>query len=1087
MTVETQSNTPQTTIEYQHKATKHFVKFADIQLSAKPSKSDTKTFDALYRRIKQQPSREMTVYELLEGATNGYQFQVGNYSFNLTPEQKRDIREIQREDNAEAVAYIDNIKAKGNKRVSTSLIVVDCDDDWASYRPDDVIQASGASGAYYSFSHRTTSEHTNIVQNAYRLIYELSEPVENELAEYIEQRLIEQLKEGFPLIETLEYSDFEPTLSNTFIFGTLNPTTYYDPTKIIDVSIYKNEWQELEDLKIFEEMLAKQQRYKQPPTSQNEYLEMANFYAKNGTELPYSDWISTTLGIARTSKLGLIDEDVAIKIMQAFDFYNHDEAFYEKLYNQANENTEKGSSIASLIYHAKKAGFKSSIKRKYDNPPPIESERVETQIIEVERQLKQENILDILADGNKSVLIDSPTGSGKTTATVNALKRYLDTNTDVIAYIAMPSMALAEQTANIHGLGKAFIGRLDIEATIYNNRMQTKQNMFVGTYDKTQKVIDQFHFDNKKVILIVDEIHKIVSDYGYRSKAINDMMTIAAEDNVKLIGLSGTPEELDLTEFEKVYKVVQKDFIKPYSKIDFLIYHKTKEMTLNISSIIANEVDAGNRVLVFINNKASIGLIKQLLEDRGINAADVSSDTVAEAEKEDTYKFLLRNERFPNDTQVILATSVIADGINLLNESDRYVCLIAPLYQTSNIFNLPMIKQMANRLRNPYQRIIIPLFMKEDIEKKEPERIEKTTPYNIEYRYNNLLKQSLAIRDYLKDRFYNRIFEYSPSLFERLSGFRSKVYQSESDKKFYKIAVQEEAKKNARTGMPYDGGIIEELNRKREDFFKIDYRYLRKQASEGAENYYNYFPMAFVVNVSRYLDVESEISMFIDDNRLNFLNETMKSKFEFVIQGLSDYNRSLQEDLEAYFIEPMFVALQREYFETGGIRGDMEPAKTIFKVLLPRQQKAITELVKFCTYEQALTELKGTTKAAYIYRLRNQFRTIQEISQFKKTGRKNATQLIANKLLAEMNKPDFVSKKEEKAIIEKLAKHFKIDMKKVKGVFNQMIVYKVKPDSKGYTVKSDFRLITLDDIASEHNFTIDDVCEMFENFKKIKY
>ncbi|MFW3504827.1 DEAD/DEAH box helicase family protein [Aerococcus viridans] len=1084
MTVETQSNTPQTTIEYQHESTKHFVKVVDMQLTAKPSKSDTKTYNEIYQRVKKQSSQQMTVYELLEVATSGAIFQAGKYEYQLTPEQKRDIREIQREDNNEAILYIEGIKAKGNKRVSTSLIVVDCDDDWASYRPNDVIQASGASGAYYSFSHRTTSEHTNIVQNAYRLIYELSEPVENELAGYIEQRLIEQLKEEFPLIETLEYSDFEPTLSNTFIFGTLNPTTYYDPTKIIDVSIYQNEWQELEDLKIFEEMLAKQQRYKQPPTSQNEYLEMAEFYAKNGIELSYSDWISTTLGIARTSKLGLIDEDIAIKIMQAFDFYNHDEAFYEKLYNQANENTEKGSSIASLIYHAKKAGFKPSTKRKYDNPPPIETERVETQIIEVERQLKQENILDILADGNKSVLIDSPTGSGKTTATVNALKRYLDTNTDVIAYIAMPSKALAEQTANIHGLGKAFIGRLNIEATIYNNRMQTKQNMFVGTYDKTQKVIDQFHFDNKKVILVIDEIHKIVSDHGYRSKAINDMMAIAAEDNVKLIGLSGTPEELDLTEFEKVYKVVQKNFIKAYSKIDFLIYQESAEMVLNISSIIRNEVSAGNRVLAFINNKTNIDLIKRILEDSDINAAVVSSSTVAEAEQEDTYKFLLKNERFPNDTQVILATSVIADGINILNESDRYVCLMVPLYRTSNIFNLPMIKQMANRLRNPYQRIIIPLFIKNNIEKKEPERIEKTTPYNIEYRYNNLLKQSFAIRDYLKDRFYNRIFEYSPSLFERLSGFRSNMYQSESDKEFYKIALQEEAKKNARTGMPYDAGIVEELNRKREDFFKIDYRYLRKQASEGAENYYNYFPMAFVVNVSRYLDVKSEVSMFIDDNRLNLLNETMKGSFKIVIQGLSDYNRDLQENLEAAFIEPMFVALQREYFETGGIREDMEPAKSIFKVLLPRQQKAITELVKFCTYEQALTELKAVTKAAYIYRLRNQFRAVQEISQFKKTGRKNATQLIANKLLTEMNKPDFVSKKEEKAIIEKLAKHFKIDTKKVKGVFNQMIVYEKKADSKGYTIKSDFRLITLDDIAAEHNFTIDDVCEMYENFKK---
>ena len=146
MTVETQSNTPQTTIEYQHEATKHFVKVVDMQLTAKPSKSDTKTFNALYLRMKQQFSREMTVYELLDAATNGFSFQVGNYSFNLTSEQKRDIREIQREDNAEAIAYIENIKAKGNKRVSTSLIVIDVDDDFSEYDPHEVFENSNASG-----------------------------------------------------------------------------------------------------------------------------------------------------------------------------------------------------------------------------------------------------------------------------------------------------------------------------------------------------------------------------------------------------------------------------------------------------------------------------------------------------------------------------------------------------------------------------------------------------------------------------------------------------------------------------------------------------------------------------------------------------------------------------------------------------------------------------------------------------------------------------------------------------------------------------------------------------------------------------
>ena len=95
MTAETQSNTPKTTIEYQRKATKHFVKVVDMQLTAKPLKTDNKTYNEIYQRIKSRQSQQMTVYELLQHVTSGKVFQVGEYQYQLTPEQKRDIREFQ--------------------------------------------------------------------------------------------------------------------------------------------------------------------------------------------------------------------------------------------------------------------------------------------------------------------------------------------------------------------------------------------------------------------------------------------------------------------------------------------------------------------------------------------------------------------------------------------------------------------------------------------------------------------------------------------------------------------------------------------------------------------------------------------------------------------------------------------------------------------------------------------------------------------------------------------------------------------------------------------------------------------------------
>lgn len=1094
MTVETQSNTPQTTIEYQHEATKHFVKVVDMQLTAKPSKSDTKTFNALYLRMKQQFSREMTVYELLDAATNGFSFQVGNYSFNLTSEQKRDIREIQREDNAEAIAYIENIKAKGNKRVSTSLIVIDVDDDFSEYDPHEVFENSNASGGYFTFSHRTISEHSLRPQNAYRLIFELSEPVSNRLAEYIETRLIEELKSKFPRIALLEGADIEPTLSKQFIFGSKNKDIYYNPMNVIDVEPYKDEFKSFEDLKVFEQMLTNQSRYQQAPITSKEYIAMAEFYGRNGSQLDYGQWISTTLGIAHSSKMGLIDEVSAVRAMQAFDADNHELEYYQKIYDKADETKPNASTIASLVYHAKNAGYKSSKSFKYDNPPIDENElKTAFKDIHVDRQLKQEQLMDIIQDGHKNVLLNSPTGSGKTTATVNALKRYLETRESAIVYIAMPSKVLAEQTASNHNLGRAFVGRLNIQNVIQQNLAKTKMKLFVGSYDKTKKVIQHLHAKGKEVILVVDEIHKFVSDYSYRSKAINEVLDVAKQDNVKMIGLSGTPEILDYSEFDVVYNVIQQNAIKAYSKIDFAIYQDAKSFESETTALIFNEVKKGNKVLAFVNNKNAIKNIDSVLTKQRIKVGTITSETARQAENESTYKYLVKNERFPKGVDVILATIAIADGINILNENSHYVCMISPHYSLSKLFDLATIKQAVNRFRNPYEKIIIPMFVKKDMEKDEkeggdPNRLKRYKAFNLEYRYKTLVEQSEGIQRYLKDRFYDRLHTYTPSLFERLTGFRNRVYQqSEADKEFIKIALMEEQKKNARPQLPYDENAVLELERMRESLFEIDYRYLRKEATTAMNDYYSYFPRAFITQVTRYLEVDSDTyfaSEYIKDNDASI---EIDQNFKAIHKNILKSEKKKAENVAEILSEPLFVKLQREYFETNKIEEDVDPANYLLQAMNKHHGKATFELVKFCTYEQTIHELNKINNRNKIYRLKNQLSTVAEIEGFHhNTGRKSATQLLLNELIKRLQESGKkLSTEDEKEIMKQVASKFKTTSKKVKEIYNRMIVYDSMKNGKGNIVKSEYQLITLDYIAKEHEFKYEEVCEMYKIAKKL--
>lgn len=1084
MTVETIS----TNIEISQQ--KHFVKFADIQLSAKPSKSDKKTFNALYQRMKQQASREMTVYELLEGATNGFSFQVGEYGYNLTGEQKRDIRELQREDNAEAIAYIEGIKAKGNKRVSTSLIVIDVDDDFSEYDPHEVFENSNASGGYFTFSHRTISEHSLRPQNAYRLIFELSEPVSNQLAGYIETRLIEELKSKFPRIALMDNADIEPTLSKQFIFGSRNKDIYYNPINVIDVEPYKDEFKSFEDLRVFEKMLANQSRYQQAPISSQEYIAMAEFYGRNGSQLDYGQWISTTLGIAHSSKMGLIDEVSAVRAMQAFDGDNHELEFYQKIYDKADETKPNASTIASLVYHAKEAGYKPSKSFKYDNPPIDESDlKAAFKDVYVDKQLKQEQLMDIIKDGHKNVLLNSATGSGKTTATVNALKRYLDTHDSAVAYIAMPSKALAQQTASNHNLGRAFIGRMNIQNVIHQNLAETKTKLFVGTYNKTKQVIQNLHADGKEVILVVDEIHKIVSDYGYRSEPINDMMTIAAEDNVKLIGLSGTPEILDYSEFDAIYNVVQQNAIKPYSKIDFAIYQDAKSFESETTALIFNEVKKGNKVLAFVNNKKAIENIKSVLTKKRIKVGTITSKTTREAEDESTYKYLVKNERFPNGTQVILATVAIADGINILNENSHYVCMISPHYSLSKLFDLATIKQAVNRFRNPYEKIVIPMFVKEGLEEDDPDRLKRYKAFNLEYRYKTLVEQSESIQKYLRERFYERLHTYTPSLFERLTGFRNRVYQqSETDKEFIKIALMEEQKKNARPQLPYDENAVLELERMRESLFEIDYRYLRKEATTAMNDYYSYFPKAFITQVTRYLDVDSDVFYASEYIKENDASKEIGKRLKAIHKEIMKSEDEKAENVAEILTEPLFVKLQREYFETNKIEEDVDPADYLLEAMNKHHGKAALELVKFCTYEQTIHELNKINNRNKIYLLKNQLSTVAEVDGFNHNkGRKSATQLLLAELIKRLQGAGGkVSTEDEKEIMKEVAAKFKTTSKKVKEVYNRMIVYGSTKNRKGNIVKDDYQLISLSHVAKAHEFDYEEVYEMYKILKKLK-
>src|SRR5699024_4800087 len=148
--------------------------------------------------------------------------------------------------------------------------------------------------------------------------------------------------------------------------------------------------------------------------------------------------------------------------------------------------------------------------------------------------------------------------------------------------------------------------------------------------------------------------------------------------------------------------------------------------------------------------------------------------------------------------------------------------------------------------------------------------------------------------------------------------------------------------------------------------------------------------------------------------------------------------------------------------------------------------KAAFELVKFCTYEQTIHELNKINNRNKIYLLKNQLSTVAEVDGFNRNkGRKSSTQLLLAELIKRLQESDKkVSTEDEKEIMKQVATKFKTTSKKVKEVYNRMIVFDSGRDER-QRFKENYQLISLDYVAKAHEFAYEEVCEMFKVIKKI--
>ncbi|MBU2493253.1 MAG: DEAD/DEAH box helicase family protein [Bacteroidetes bacterium] len=285
-------------------------------------------------------------------------------------------------------------------------------------------------------------------------------------------------------------------------------------------------------------------------------------------------------------------------------------------------------------------------------------------------------IYNLFSD-EKNYFIAARVGYGKTTNAIQLANKFktksciiLPLNANVIEF---------EEYCKQHKISVGVIRSLGEDATrkqkIQRNsdikKMISSDDTFVylSVYDNLHHFCQNSNFDSKQFNIIVDEAHNIVTSYKYRTMAIEGIIKHLPKFR-KYIFLSGTPEGAmdDELDFKK-YLFLARRKKESYKKATISI---VKYQDGGIKKLLHHIVckKPNGKVIILINNrklvkKFALTLQKYLPEcSDGQGVYKLSSDY----KQGDLFLEIAKSKRIPDYVKYLVTTSVIAEGMNILNE-----------------------------------------------------------------------------------------------------------------------------------------------------------------------------------------------------------------------------------------------------------------------------------------------------------------------------------------------------------------------------------------------------------------------------------
>jgi superfamily II DNA or RNA helicase len=309
---------------------------------------------------------------------------------------------------------------------------------------------------------------------------------------------------------------------------------------------------------------------------------------------------------------------------------------------------------------------------------------VQSKIMEDAHTLKA--LTNLVASASRLVL-RAPTGCGKTYTVLRHIAPEHYKKTGGVTVLAVPTVAMAEQIKNeYHDLKPIVItgNESDLHRLYADEPLDTC--IIISVYDSASRLLDII--SEKNTLLVVDEMHKLVSDYNYRTSAVRIMLCLIKQAH-RVLALSATPELLfHEAPLNFTYCTIKVEQERP-------LHVHTRTYDKRDAAVLATIRDILHRhpsttILLNVNSKKLLRRTKILLMKSGLPESAVDIVTRDTMDTSPEYRAATEQSRFTRP--VILSTNVLDCGVNILNEGRAHVIMVDEKNEDTVI-------QVANRFR----------------------------------------------------------------------------------------------------------------------------------------------------------------------------------------------------------------------------------------------------------------------------------------------------------------------------------------------------------------------------------------------------